>query len=57
MSEFDTAFQMAASNVRFGPGITAEVGEDLLSLGARRTLVVIDPRLRALPTGQSTPGF
>ena len=53
MSEFDTAFQMAASNVRFGPGITAEVGEDLLSLGARRTLVVIDPRLRALPTGQT----
>jgi len=51
--EFDTAFQMAASNIRFGPGITREVGLDLNDLQARRTLVVIDPRLKTLPTGET----
>jgi hydroxyacid-oxoacid transhydrogenase len=47
----DTAFQMSASNIRFGPGTTAEVGMDLQALDVSRTLVVIDPRLRDLPTG------
>ena len=32
----DTAFQMAASNIRFGTGITGEVGMDLVDLAARR---------------------
>jgi hydroxyacid-oxoacid transhydrogenase len=49
--QFDTAFQMSASNIRFGPGTTREVGMDLVELGAKRTLVVIDPRLKSLPTG------
>lgn len=49
----DTAFQVSASNVRFGAGITAEVGMDLRDLRARRTLVIIDPALRSLPTGQT----
>lgn len=48
----DTAFQMSASNIRFGPGTTAEVGLDLKSMGVSRTLVVIDPKLRSLPTGE-----
>ena len=43
--EKDTAFQMAASNIRFGAGTTAEVGMDLAELGARRVLLVIDPAL------------
>jgi hydroxyacid-oxoacid transhydrogenase len=47
----DTAFQMAASNIRFGSGITGEVGMDLVDLGARRVLLVIDPCLVDLPTG------
>lgn len=51
--EKDTAFQMSASNVRFGPGTTREVGMDLVELGARRTLVVIDPQLVDLPVGQT----
>jgi len=51
--ERDTAFQMAASNLRFGAGVTREVGYDLIDLGARRTLVVIDPALRDLPVGQT----
>jgi hydroxyacid-oxoacid transhydrogenase len=48
----DTAFQMSASNIRFGPGTTAEVGLDLKAMGVSRTLVVIDPKLRELPTGE-----
>jgi hydroxyacid-oxoacid transhydrogenase len=53
MSQFstDTAFQIMASNCRFGRGITHEVGMDLVDLGARRVLVVIDPALRSLATG------
>lgn len=49
----DTAFQMAASNIRFGPGTTREVGMDLADMGVKRTLVVIDPALKDLPTGQT----
>jgi hydroxyacid-oxoacid transhydrogenase len=47
----DTAFQLAASNIRFGAGITREVGMDLTEMGARRTMLVIDPALVDLPTG------
>jgi len=45
----DYAFEMAASAVRFGVGVTREVGSDLAEIGARRILVVTDPVLRALP--------
>lgn len=31
----DTAFQIMASNCRFGSGITHEVGMDLVDLGAK----------------------
>ncbi|MEZ6131322.1 MAG: hydroxyacid-oxoacid transhydrogenase [Planctomycetaceae bacterium] len=47
--EHDRVFQMAASNVRFGPGCTAEIGADLRAMAARRTLVVMDPNLRQQP--------
>jgi hydroxyacid-oxoacid transhydrogenase len=49
----EIAFEMAISAIRFGPGVTAEVGADLKELGARRTLVVTDPvvaRLQPLET-------
>src|SRR5262245_10256106 len=48
----DTAFQLSTSNLRFGPGTTREVGMDLEDMGLKRTLLVIDPRLIDLPTGQ-----
>ncbi len=51
--QHDTAFQMSASNIRFGPGTTREVGMDLQDLGAARTLVVIDPALIDLSVGQT----
>ena len=49
----DTAFQMSASNIRFGRGVTSEVGMDLVDLGAKRTLLVIDPALTSQPAGRT----
>jgi len=45
----EIAFEMAAANVRFGPGVTREVGMDLVDLGARTALVVTDSTLARLP--------
>ena len=39
---------MNTSNIRFGAGVTREVGMDLADLGLKRVLVFIDPNLRAL---------
>ncbi len=52
--EHDSAFQISAANVRFGPGVTREIGMDLRDLGAQRVLVFLDPALRDLPPGQVT---
>jgi hydroxyacid-oxoacid transhydrogenase len=45
----ETAFEMAASSVRFGIGVTREVGMDLKDMGARLVLVLTDPLLGGLP--------
>lgn len=39
----EIAFEMAVSSVRFGAGVTREVGMDLADLGAKRVLVLTDP--------------
>ena len=44
----ETAFEMATSGVRFGRGVTREVGQDLADLGARQVLVLTDPVVRML---------
>ena len=41
----EIAFEMAASSIRFGPGVTREVGMDLADPGARKVLVITDPVL------------
>jgi hydroxyacid-oxoacid transhydrogenase len=46
--DFDTAFEMAASAVRFGAGVTREVGADLVDLGVANALVVSDPTVARL---------
>jgi hydroxyacid-oxoacid transhydrogenase len=53
MTQLDTAFQFAASNLRFGTGITREVGQDLVDLGVQRTLLLIDAALRDTPTAET----
>jgi hydroxyacid-oxoacid transhydrogenase len=42
---YETAFTMDTSSIKFGPGVTREVGQDMASLGARRVMVVTDPNL------------
>jgi hydroxyacid-oxoacid transhydrogenase len=41
----ETAFTIDTSSIKFGPGITKEAGYELSRLGAKRVMVVTDPRL------------
>jgi hydroxyacid-oxoacid transhydrogenase len=45
---FETAFTMDTSSIKFGPGVTREVGSDMRRLGARRVMVVTDATLAKL---------
>src|SRR5258706_2190853 len=45
----DTAFEMAVSSVRFGVGVTREVGMDLKEMRAGLVLVMTDPVVGRLP--------
>ena len=49
----DFAFEMAASAVRFGAGVTREVGADLAEMGITNVLVITDPILRGLAPVQT----
>ncbi len=39
----EIAFEMATSSIRYGVGVTREVGMDLADLGVKNALVVMDP--------------
>lgn len=43
------AVELAASSIRFGPGVTREIGMDLADARLGRALVVVDPALSSLP--------
>src|SRR5689334_5176247 len=51
--ERETAFEMAASNIRFGAGVTREVGADLKEMGVRQVLLITDGTVRGLPPVQT----
>lgn len=42
---FETAFTMETSSIKYGFGVTREVGYDMKKLGASRVMVVTDPNL------------
>jgi hydroxyacid-oxoacid transhydrogenase len=44
----DIAFEMAVSSVRFGVGVTREVGMDLAEIGAKLVMVLTDPTVAKL---------
>src|SRR5947208_707935 len=45
----EIAFEMATSSIRFGPGVTREVGLDLSDMKVSRVMVLTDPNLTKLP--------
>ncbi len=42
---FETAFTMDMSSIKYGPGVTREVGHDMKELGVHLVVVVTDPNL------------
>ena len=44
----ETAFSIDTSAIKFGPGVTREVGYEVARLGAKRVAVVTDPRMAQL---------
>jgi len=43
--KFETAFTVDTSSIKYGPGVTREVGYDMKKFGAKRVMVVTDPNL------------
>ncbi|XP_059171076.1 hydroxyacid-oxoacid transhydrogenase, mitochondrial-like isoform X1 [Physella acuta] len=48
------AFEMACSNIRYGEGVTKEVGMDCKNLGGKHVCVMTDPHLVKLPPVKAT---
>ena len=42
---FESAFTMDTSSIKYGPGVTREIGWDMEEQGAHRVMVVTDPNL------------
>jgi hydroxyacid-oxoacid transhydrogenase len=44
----ETAFTTESARIKFGRGVTREVGYDMATLGAKRVMIVTDPQLAQL---------
>jgi hydroxyacid-oxoacid transhydrogenase len=44
--KLENAFTMDTSSIKYGPGVTREIGYDMEEQGCRRVMVVTDPNLR-----------
>jgi hydroxyacid-oxoacid transhydrogenase len=42
---FETAFTMDTTSIKYGPGVTCEIGFDMKQLGSKRVMVVTDANL------------
>ena len=49
MTPLETGFTMDTSSIKFGPGITRELGFEMDRLGCRRVMLVTDERVAKLP--------
>lgn len=45
--EKEYAFEMATSTIRYGPGVTREVGMDVQNMGIKRLCVITDKNVSA----------
>ena len=50
--QHETAFTVTSSNIKFGVGVTREVGFDLMQLGVHRVMVVTDRSVKDIPAAQ-----
>ncbi|MBW2092155.1 MAG: iron-containing alcohol dehydrogenase, partial [Deltaproteobacteria bacterium] len=47
--EYEKAFEITTSSLRYGKGVTHEIGMDLADLGIKKVLVLTDKNLKELP--------
>ncbi len=47
LTTFETGFTMDTSSIKYGPGITREIGHDMAHFAPKRVMVMTDPNLSA----------
>ena len=45
MSDFENVFAIDTSNIKYGSGVTNEVGFEMKRLGSKRVMLVTDPKM------------